>query len=137
RALRIANRPAAGGRHLTRGPAPVQAAGNLLASPGDSQRLLPRRRTGVRCRVRCTGSSGRRLPPRSTRRTRFFIHCRSFLMFEPQRLKHILSLGLPIIGGMLSQSLLNLIDAAMVGHLGEKALAGVGIGSYANFMAIA
>jgi putative MATE family efflux protein len=58
-------------------------------------------------------------------------------MFERQRFKHILSLGLPIIGGMLSQSLLNLIDAAMVGHLGEKALAGVGIGSYANFMAIA
>ena len=58
-------------------------------------------------------------------------------MLERQRLKHILNLGLPIIGGMLSQSLLNLIDAAMVGHLGEKALAGVGIGSYANFMAIA
>ena len=54
-----------------------------------------------------------------------------------QRLRHILLLGLPIIGGMLSQSLLNLIDAAMVGHLGETALAGVGIGSYANFMAIA
>jgi putative MATE family efflux protein len=58
-------------------------------------------------------------------------------MIERQRLKHILSLGLPIIGGMLSQSLLNLVDAAMVGHLGETALAGVGIGSYANFMAIA
>ena len=58
-------------------------------------------------------------------------------MIERQRLRHILSLGLPIIGGMLSQSLLNLVDAAMVGHLGEKSLAGVGIGSYANFMAIA
>ena len=58
-------------------------------------------------------------------------------MIERQRLRHILTLGLPIIGGMLSQSLLNLVDAAMVGHLGEKALAGVGIGSYANFMAIA
>lgn len=54
-----------------------------------------------------------------------------------QRLRQILLLGLPIIGGMLSQSLLNLIDSAMVGHLGEIALAGVGIGSYANFMAIA
>lgn len=57
-------------------------------------------------------------------------------MLERQRLQNILSLGLPIIGGMLSQSLLNLVDAAMVGHLGEKSLAGVGIGSYANFVAI-
>ncbi|WP_254797340.1 MATE family efflux transporter [Geopseudomonas aromaticivorans] len=55
----------------------------------------------------------------------------------PERLRQILILGLPIIGGMLSQSLINLLDAAMVGHLGETALAGVGIGSYANFMAIA
>ena len=46
-------------------------------------------------------------------------------------------LGLPIMGGMLSQSLLNLIDAAMVGSLGQAALAGVGLGGYANFMAIA
>ena len=46
-------------------------------------------------------------------------------------------LGLPIIGGMLSQSLLNLVDAAMVGTLGSEALAGVGLGSYATFMAIA
>lgn len=58
-------------------------------------------------------------------------------MPEPQRLRQILVLGLPIIGGMLSQSLINLVDAAMVGHLGETALAGVGIGSYANFMVIA
>ncbi len=58
-------------------------------------------------------------------------------MLERQRLRQILVLGLPIIGGMLSQSLINLVDAAMVGHLGETALAGVGIGSYANFMAVA
>ncbi|MCW8884128.1 MAG: MATE family efflux transporter [Motiliproteus sp.] len=54
-----------------------------------------------------------------------------------QRIKAILVLGLPIIGGMLSQSLLNLIDTAMVGSLGENSLAGVGVGGYANFMAIA
>lgn len=36
--------------------------------------------------------------------------------------------------GMLSQSMLNLIDAALVGHLGEVALAGVGVGGYAMFM---
>ncbi len=53
------------------------------------------------------------------------------------RLRTITLLGLPIMGGMLSQSLLNLVDAAMVGSLGKEALAGVGLGSYANFMAIA
>lgn len=57
-------------------------------------------------------------------------------MPDRQRLCQILFLGLPIIGGMLSQSLINLVDAAMVGHLGEKALAGVGLGSYANFVAV-
>lgn len=50
--------------------------------------------------------------------------------------KTILILGLPIIAGMLSQSVLNLIDAALVGQLGAASLAGVGIGSYANFVAI-
>lgn len=53
------------------------------------------------------------------------------------RLRSITLLGLPIMGGMLSQSVLNLVDAAMVGSLGRHALAGVGLGSYANFMAIA
>lgn len=43
-------------------------------------------------------------------------------------------LALPIMLGMLSQSVLNLVDAALVGHLGEIALAGVGIGGYAMFM---
>ena len=52
------------------------------------------------------------------------------------RLRTIALIGLPIMGGMLSQSLLNLVDAAMVGTLGSEALAGVGLGSYANFMAI-
>jgi MATE family multidrug resistance protein len=59
------------------------------------------------------------------------------LQLNKQRLQAILSLGLPIIGGMLSQSLLNLVDTAMVGALGRHALAGVGIGGYANFMVIA
>ncbi|MEH6566494.1 MAG: MATE family efflux transporter [Halopseudomonas sp.] len=59
------------------------------------------------------------------------------LLPDSRRLKRIAVLGLPIMGGMLSQSLLNLVDAAMVGHLGSQALAGVGLGSYANFMAVA
>ncbi len=36
---------------------------------------------------------------------------------------------------MLSQSVINLVDAAMVGRLGELSLAAVGIGSYASFAA--
>ncbi|MFC6672403.1 MATE family efflux transporter [Marinobacterium aestuariivivens] len=57
-------------------------------------------------------------------------------MSQQERFRTILTLGLPIIGGMLSQSLLNLVDAAMVGRLGGKALAGVGLAGYANFIAI-
>ena len=57
-------------------------------------------------------------------------------MLSLERQKIILGLGLPIIAGMLSQSVLNLIDAALVGQLGEASLAGVGIGSYANFVVI-
>ncbi|GGX78917.1 MATE family efflux transporter [Litchfieldella qijiaojingensis] len=53
---------------------------------------------------------------------------------ERSRRDIILKLALPIIAGMLSQSLLNLVDAALVGSLGEIALAGVGIGSYAMFL---
>ena len=37
---------------------------------------------------------------------------------------------------MMSQSLLNLVDAAMVGSLGSDALAAVGIGSYAAFLTV-
>lgn len=53
---------------------------------------------------------------------------------ETTRRQTILRLALPIIAGMLSQSLLNLIDAALVGSLGQVPLAGVGIGGYAMFL---
>lgn len=53
------------------------------------------------------------------------------------RAKTIMTLALPIIGGMVSQNILNLIDTAMVGHLGDDALAAVGIGGFATFMATA
>ncbi|WFM69687.1 MATE family efflux transporter [Halomonas sp. CKK8] len=56
---------------------------------------------------------------------------------EPTRRQTILRLALPIIAGMLTQSLLNLIDAALVGSLGEVPLAGVGIGGYAMFLVTA
>ena len=49
----------------------------------------------------------------------------------------IVTLGLPIVGGMLSQNVLNVVDTAMVGTLGDVALAATGMGGFANFMAIA
>ena len=53
---------------------------------------------------------------------------------SPVRRRRILGLALPIIGGMLSQNVLNLVDTAMVGTLGDAALAGVGLGGFANFL---
>ncbi len=53
------------------------------------------------------------------------------------RFKTILVLALPIVGGMVSQNILNLVDTAMVGRVGPSALAAVGIASFTNFMAIA
>ncbi|WP_372720682.1 MATE family efflux transporter [Immundisolibacter sp.] len=52
---------------------------------------------------------------------------------EPARLRRILVLALPIIAAMVSQSLLNVIDTAMVGQLGDAALAAVGLGSFVLF----
>ncbi len=52
-------------------------------------------------------------------------------------MRRILALALPIIGGMTSQNLFNLVDTAMVGTLGNQALAAVGLASFANFMSAA
>lgn len=46
------------------------------------------------------------------------------------RRNRIVGLALPIIGGMLSQNLLNIVDTAMVGFLGDSALAAVGVGGF-------
>lgn len=43
-------------------------------------------------------------------------------------------LALPIMGAMVSQNVLNLVDMAMVGFLGPVSLAAVGIGGFATFM---
>ena len=51
----------------------------------------------------------------------------------PHRLKSIMTLSLPIMGGMISQNIFNLVDTAMVGQLGTAALAAVGIASLVNF----
>jgi len=58
-------------------------------------------------------------------------------MLNKQRSKAILALSLPIIGGMMSQNILNLVDAAMVGQLGAPALAAVGLGGFLNYMCVA
>ena len=56
---------------------------------------------------------------------------------DRERRAQIFQIALPIIGGMASQNVLNLVDAAMVGSLGDVALAATGMGSFANFMSIA
>jgi putative MATE family efflux protein len=53
---------------------------------------------------------------------------------DPVRRQRILGLALPIIGGMVSQNLLNIVDTAMVGFLGDSALAAVGLGGFVSFM---
>lgn len=60
-------------------------------------------------------------------------YLRAFL--QSDRARRVLALALPIIGGMVSQNILNLVDTAMVGTLGNAALAAVGIGGFAAFMA--
>lgn len=56
---------------------------------------------------------------------------------DRDRRRRILGLALPIIGGMVSQNVLNLVDTAMVGTLGNAALAATGLGSFVNFLAMA
>ena len=68
--------------------------------------------------------------------TTFIAAFARLLGIPSNRLQRVLAIGTPIIAGMLSQSLLNLVDAAMVGNLGPDALAGVGIGSYAAFLTV-
>jgi MATE family multidrug resistance protein len=46
-------------------------------------------------------------------------------------------IALPIMGGMMSQNILNLVDIGMVGRLGDAALAATGIGSFSNYLATA
>jgi len=43
---------------------------------------------------------------------------------------------MPIMGGMMSQNVLNLVDIGMVGRLGDSALAASGIGAFSNYFAI-
>jgi len=54
-------------------------------------------------------------------------------MTRVERRRRIFQLALPIIGAMVSQSILNLVDTAMVGQLGNAALAAVGLGGLVVF----
>ncbi|MEE8307498.1 MAG: MATE family efflux transporter [Gammaproteobacteria bacterium] len=53
---------------------------------------------------------------------------------DTARRNRIIGLALPIIGGMVSQNLFNIVDTAMVGFLGNAALAAVGLGGFVVFM---
>ncbi len=53
------------------------------------------------------------------------------------RHRRIAAIALPIVGGMVSQNVLNLVDTAMVGTLGDAALAAVSTASFTNFMCTA
>ena len=55
---------------------------------------------------------------------------------DRERRKMIWGIALPIMGGMMSQNVLNLVDIGMVGRLGDSALAATGIGSFSNYLAI-
>ncbi|MCB1172525.1 MAG: MATE family efflux transporter [Leptospiraceae bacterium] len=60
----------------------------------------------------------------------------TFTLIPRERVQQILGLALPIMGGMLSQNILNLVDTAMVGQLGAASVAAIGIGGFTNFFAI-
>jgi MATE family multidrug resistance protein len=55
-------------------------------------------------------------------------------VIQPDRIKKIFAIGLPIMGGMVSGVVLGLIDTAMVGSLGDAALGAVGFSSFAAFI---
>jgi putative MATE family efflux protein len=59
---------------------------------------------------------------------------KKYYTLEVERRNRIIGLALPIIGGMVSQNLLNIVDTAMVGFLGDAALAAVGLGGFVVFM---
>ncbi len=56
-------------------------------------------------------------------------------MLDRYRRRTIWILALPIIGGQVSQNVLNLVDMAMAGVLGPYAVAAVGLGGFINFTA--
>jgi len=78
------------------------------------------------------GQTGHCLPPAGRRAT-----VPRSVAIERSRLRTVSALALPIIAGMSSQTLLNLVDTFMVSRLGKVEVAAVGLGGFANFMATA
>jgi MATE family multidrug resistance protein len=58
-------------------------------------------------------------------------------LISTERTKKIISLSLPMMGGMASQNVANLIDIYMIGYLGKEALGAVGFASFLYFMTCA
>ena len=58
---------------------------------------------------------------------------KTFVGVPMTRVTMVLSNALPVMGGMVSQNVLNLVDGAMISRLGTVAVAAVGLGSTANF----
>ena len=58
---------------------------------------------------------------------------KTFVGVPMTRVTMVLSNALPVMGGMVSQNVLNLVDAAMIARLGTIAVAATGLGSTANF----
>lgn len=59
---------------------------------------------------------------------------KKYYTMDADRRNRVVALALPIVGGMVSQNLLNIVDTAMVGFLGDAALAAVGLGGFVVFM---
>lgn len=56
------------------------------------------------------------------------------MLFDTKKIQQLLGLSSPIIAGMLSQNVLNLVDTAMVGRLGAESIAAVGISGMVAFL---
>lgn len=50
------------------------------------------------------------------------------ILLNKDRTREIWKLAGPVVAGMVSQTLLNVVDTAMVGRLGATALAAAGLG---------
>ncbi|TGN02813.1 MATE family efflux transporter [Leptospira dzoumogneensis] len=66
------------------------------------------------------------------------LHKKILKLYRPSRLNvKILSLALPVVFGMLSQSLVWITDTVMVGYLGQNAIAAIGIGGTCYYTLVA
>jgi MATE family multidrug resistance protein len=83
-----------------------------------------------------SGVFATRRPTQSTARPVRAINYQAIVL-DQKRLNRILGLALPIIGGMVSQNILNLVDTAMVSRLEDSnaALAAVGYSGFMLFLA--